>query len=110
MGFLGGSGREEKIPLRSSASQHLGSPRRLRAARDRLCDDLTRSALLQVGHQPALPLRLAVSADAVLVAGQFTQAHRTAGVQLVGRDPDFRPEPELLAVGKPRRNVVEDTG
>jgi hypothetical protein len=37
-------------------------------------------------------LRLAVAVDAVLVAGEFAQAHGAAGVEFVGGDADFGAE------------------
>ena len=39
------------------------------------------------------------------VRGQLGQAHRAAGVQLLGRDADLRAEAELAAVGEPGRRV-----
>jgi hypothetical protein len=52
----------------------------------------------------------AVAADAVLVAGEFAQAHRAAGVEFVGGDADLGAEAELAAVGEAVGDVVEDAG
>ncbi len=43
-----------------------------------------------------------VAGDDVGGAGQLGQAHRPAGVQLLGRDADLGAEAELAAVGEPR--------
>jgi hypothetical protein len=56
-----------------------------------------------------LSLRLPLAADAVLVAGEFAQSHRAAGVEFVGGDADLRAEAELAAVGEAGGNVVEKT-
>ena len=39
---------------------------------------------VQRSHSINSPLHLAISSDAVLVAGEFAQAHRAAGVEFVG--------------------------
>lgn len=48
---------------------------------------------------------VAVADDDVLGGGHLGQAHRTAGVQLLGADPDLGAEAELTAVGEPRGGV-----
>ena len=44
-----------------------------------------------------------------MIGGEFSQAHRAAGVKLVSGDADFRPKAEFAAIRKPRRDVVENT-
>src|SRR5689334_20678153 len=43
-----------------------------------------------------------------LRARQLAEAHRTAGVELLGRDADLRAEAELAAVGEARGGVDHD--
>ncbi len=45
---------------------------------------------------------VAVADHDVLGGGHLGQAHRAAGVQLLGADPDLGAEPELSPVGEPR--------
>src|SRR5690606_27546028 len=56
------------------------------------------------------PARLTGSAREPLGAGQFREAHRTAGMQFLGRDPDLGAEAELAAVGEAGRGVRHDDG
>lgn len=51
---------------------------------------------------------VAVADDDVLGGGHLGQAHRAAGVQLLGADPDLGAEAELSAVGEPRGRVDQD--
>ena len=53
---------------------------------------------------------VAVAGDDVLGRGHLGQPHRPAGVQLLRADADLGAEPELAAVGEPRRRVDEDGG
>ena len=53
---------------------------------------------------------VAVADDDVLGGGHLGQAHRSAGVQLLGADPDLGAEAELSAVGEPRGGVDQDCG
>lgn len=48
---------------------------------------------------------VAVADDDVLGGGHLGQAHRAAGVELLGADPDLGSEAELSAVGEPRGGV-----
>src|SRR5262245_65631456 len=48
--------------------------------------------------------------DDVLLGGELAEAHRAAGVELLGRDADLGPEPELLAVDEPGRRVDKHRG
>lgn len=50
---------------------------------------------------------VAVADDDVLGRGHLRQAHRAAGVQLLGADADLGTEAELAAVGEPGRRVDE---
>src|SRR6266511_5645200 len=58
----------------------------------------------------SLTAGVAVARYHVLCAGQLGQAHRAAGVQLLRGDADLRTEPELAAVGEPRRRVDHHRG
>ncbi len=51
---------------------------------------------------------VAVADDDVLGGGHLGQAHRAAGVQLLGADPDLGAEAELTAVGEPGGGVDQD--
>jgi uncharacterized membrane protein len=53
---------------------------------------------------------VAVADDDVLGRGHLRQAHRAAGVQLLGADPDLGAEAELATVGEPGRRVDEHRG
>ena len=53
---------------------------------------------------------VAVADDDVLGRGHLGQAHRAAGVQLLGADPDLGAEAELAAVGEPGRGVDQHRG
>lgn len=53
---------------------------------------------------------VAVADDDVLGGGHLGQAHRAAGVQLLGADADLGAEAELSAVGEPRGGVDQDGG
>ena len=53
---------------------------------------------------------LPVARDDVFVGRQFGKAHRTAGVELLGRDSHLGAEAELAAVGEGRRDVDVDAG
>lgn len=51
-----------------------------------------------------------VADDDVLGGGHLREAHRAAGVELLGADPDLGAEPELAPVGEPRRGVHQHRG
>ena len=55
-------------------------------------------------------LHHAIAGDAILVAGEFAQGHRAAGVELVGGDADLGAEAEFFAIGEAGGDVVKDTG
>lgn len=63
------------------------------------------AALPQVGSA-----HVAVADDDVLRGGHLGQAHRAAGVQLLGADADLGTEAELSAVGEPRGGVDQHRG
>src|SRR5579859_5346921 len=54
--------------------------------------------------------QLAVANDNELVAGQFLEAHRTAGVDFVGGNADLGAEPILAAVGEAGAGVPKHAG
>src|SRR2546430_17082933 len=51
---------------------------------------------------------LAAAEHDVLLRGEALQAHRTARMQLVGRNADLRAEAVLEAVGEARGSVYQD--
>src|SRR5262245_9361920 len=53
---------------------------------------------------------VSVADDDVLAGRQLRQTQRSAGVELLGGDPDFGAESELATVGKPGRRVDHDRG
>ena len=53
---------------------------------------------------------VAIARHHVLRRGHLRQAHRPAGVQLLGGDADLGAEAELAAVGEPGRRVDHDRG
>jgi hypothetical protein len=53
---------------------------------------------------------LAVAFDHVLGRRELAEAHRAAGVELLGADADLGAEAELLAVDEAGRGVDEDGG
>src|SRR5271170_2730772 len=69
-----------------------------------------RSVILSIVRVTILFSQLSVADDDKLVAGQFLQAHRAAGVEFVGGDADLGAEAVLTAIGKARAGVPEHTG
>lgn len=55
------------------------------------------------------PLLLATLQDPLVDTKPF-QPYRTPRMRLARGDPYFRPEPEPLSIGKPRRGVDKDVG
>ena len=66
---------------------------------------------MQHSALPGIRLRtdLSVSVNDILGGGERGQTHRTARVQLLGRNADLRAEAELKAVGKARRRIDIDS-
>ncbi len=60
--------------------------------------------------EPGGVLDLSVACDAVLVGGEFAEAHGAAGVELVGADADFRSEAVFFSVAEAGGAVVVDAG
>jgi hypothetical protein len=75
-----------------------GEKERERRGRGRSGNEKTRINPRKPASPPDLPLTL----DQVLVAGQFFQTHRTAGVQSIGADSDLSPKTKLPAIIEPR--------
>jgi len=49
--------------------------------------------------EKSLP-HLAIAPDDVFIRCQFLKRHRTAGVELIGTDPDFRAHAKLAPIGE----------
>ena len=63
-----------------------------------------RLLLVTCNSIPDLPASL----DDPLVGGQVIDAHRTAGVQLIGRNADFAPHAVFAAVREPGAGIDHD--
>lgn len=55
-------------------------------------------------------LHHAIAGDAILVAGEFAQGHRSAGVELVGGNADLGTEAKFFAIGEAGGDVVKHAG